>query len=253
MALVLWNTNIFFEKFKVEERKKVEIWANAQTELEQSSLDEELGVLPLMIMANNTSTPMILVNKEGAMRPHNLPEKIAKDTAALNEMVAQFKTENEPISSYVDGEVLQTIYYGDSDVLTKLKYYPMALLLIILLFGIVIYFIFKSNKVSEQNKLWVGMAKETAHQIGTPLTSLLGWNELLKTKNINPEISQEIEKDISRLQTITERFSKIGSKPTLEKLDLVDETQKAFDYLAKRNSKLIQFQLNIPTSRFFWN
>jgi signal transduction histidine kinase len=129
-------------------------------------------------------------------------------------------------------------------VLNKLKYYPIALLLIILLFGTVIFFFFKTNKASEQNKLWAGMAKETAHQIGTPLSSLLGWNELLKAENINPEITLEIEKDISRLETITNRFSKIGSLPKLDEHDIVQETQDAFNYLKLRSSKLIHFSFN---------
>ncbi|KKM58817.1 hypothetical protein LCGC14_1548920, partial [marine sediment metagenome] len=134
--------------------------------------------------------------------------------------------------------------YGNSEVLNKLRYYPIALLLIILLFGTVIFFFFKTNKASEQNKLWAGMAKETAHQIGTPLSSLLGWNELLKAENINTEITHEIEKDIDRLQTITERFSKIGSLPKLDTHDIVKETKEAYDYLKLRSSKLINFSFN---------
>ena len=140
--------------------------------------------------------------------------------------------------------MLATLYYGNSEVLNKLKYYPIALLLIIFLFGAVIFFFFKTNKASEQNRLWAGMAKETAHQIGTPLTSLLGWNELLKAEALNPKITEEIEKDISRLQTITERFSQIGSLPKLEPLDLVTETREAFEYLKLRSSKLIHFHFS---------
>ncbi|NNG10160.1 MAG: HAMP domain-containing histidine kinase, partial [Arenibacter sp.] len=136
-----------------------------------------------------------------------------------------------------------------SEVLNKLKYYPIALLLIIFLFGAVIYFLFKTNKTAEQNKLWAGMAKETAHQIGTPLSSLLGWNQLLKTEDINPEITMEIEKDISRLETITERFSKIGSLPILKEYDIVEETKNAFDYLKLRSSKLIHFSFDSKAER----
>jgi signal transduction histidine kinase len=120
----------------------------------------------------------------------------------------------------------------------------LALLLIIFLFGTVIFFFFRTNKASEQNKLWAGMAKETAHQIGTPLTSLLGWNELLKTEDINPEVTKEIGKDIDRLQTITERFSKIGSIPELYPHDIVAETKKAYDYLKQRSSKLVHFSFS---------
>lgn len=241
VSLILWNTNSFFKTFKEEERHKMEIWATAQLELLQSSETAELGNLTLKVFQNNTSTPMILVTKDGAIRTNNIPEELASDSLYIRRKIKQFESENTPINIDDNGDHLQTLYYGNSEVLNKLKYYPLALLLIILLFGIVIYFFFKTNKASEQNKLWAGMAKETAHQIGTPLSSLLGWNELLKAENINPEITKEIEKDISRLETITERFSKIGSLPSLEQHDIVAETKNAFDYLKLRSSKLVHF------------
>ncbi|MDC6365432.1 MULTISPECIES: sensor histidine kinase [Flavobacteriaceae] len=241
VSLILWNTNSFFKKFKEEERLKMEIWATAQLELIQSSVDQELGNLTLKVMGNNTSTPMILVNEEGSIKTHNITEEKALDSAYIQRKIRQFRSENEPIEIVQEGELLETLYYGNSEVLNKLKYYPLALLLIIFLFGAVIFFFFKTNKASEQNKLWAGMAKETAHQIGTPLTSLLGWNELLKSENINPDITKEIAKDITRLQTITERFSKIGSIPELQVHDIVEETKKAYQYLKRRSSKLIHF------------
>lgn len=187
---------------------------------------------------------MILVNKDSTIKVNNMPGIQKTDTAFIHGKINKFKSENKPISIEYKGENLATLYYGNSEVLTKLKYYPIALLLIIFLFGTVIYFLFKTNKTSEQNKLWAGMAKETAHQIGTPLSSLLGWNELLRSENINPEITKEIDKDINRLETITERFSKIGSLPILNEYDIVEETKNAFDYLKLRSSKLIQFSFN---------
>ncbi|NAY91987.1 sensor histidine kinase [Muricauda sp. JGD-17] len=244
VSLILWNTNSFFKKFKEEERLKMEIWATAQLELIQSSVDQELGNLTLKVMGNNTSTPMILVNEEGSFKTHNIAEEKASDSVYIQRKIRQFRSENEPIQIVQEGELLETLYYGNSEVLNKLKYYPLALLLIIFLFGAVIFFFFKTNKASEQNKLWAGMAKETAHQIGTPLTSLLGWNELLKTEKINPEITKEIEKDINRLQSITERFSKIGSIPELQVHDIVEETEKAYQYLKQRSSKLVHFSFS---------
>ncbi|MDB4292061.1 HAMP domain-containing histidine kinase [Maribacter sp.] len=241
VSLILWNTNSFFKTFKEEERHKMEIWATAQLELLQSSETAELGNLTLKVFQNNTSTPMILVTKDGAIRTNNIPDELAEDSLYIQKKIRQFESENTPISIDDNGDHLQTLYYGNSEVLNKLKYYPLALLLIILLFGTVIYFFFKTNKASEQNKLWAGMAKETAHQIGTPLSSLLGWNELLKAEHINPEITKEIQKDISRLETITERFSKIGSLPSLGEHDIVSETKNAFDYLKLRSSKLVHF------------
>ncbi|SHI36656.1 sensor histidine kinase [Pseudozobellia thermophila] len=241
VSLILWNTNSFFKKFKEEERLKMEIWATAQSEFQQSSEDADLGNLHLKVFQNNTSTPMILVNKDGSIKTNNMPIENTMDTAYIEDQIKKFKSENTPISITQQGEHLATLYYGNSEVLNKLKYYPIALLLIIFLFGAVIFFFFKTNKASEQNKLWAGMAKETAHQIGTPLSSLLGWNELLKTENINPDITREIQKDISRLETITERFSKIGSLPKLDTQDIVEQTKEAYEYLKSRSSDLIQF------------
>ncbi|MBT8281015.1 MAG: HAMP domain-containing histidine kinase [Muriicola sp.] len=244
VSLILWNTNSFFKKFKEEERYKMEIWATAQSELLQSSEDRDLGNLHVKIFQNNTSTPMILVNKDGSVKTNNMPPEIESDSLEIQQKIKKFSSENSPISITYDAETLATLYYGNSEVLNKLKFYPIALLLIILLFGAVIFFFFKTSKASEQNKLWAGMAKETAHQISTPLTSLLGWNELLKNEDLNSEITVEIEKDIDRLQTITERFSNIGSLPKLERLDIVEETKKAFEYLQLRSSRLIQYSFN---------
>lgn len=244
VSLILWNTNSFFKTFKEEERLKMEIWATAQSEFLQSSENIELGNLHLRVFQNNSSTPMILINKDSSVRINNIPKEKLIDTLYIQEKLIKFKNENTPIEIDQQGEHLATLYYGNSEVLNKLKYYPIALLLIIFLFGTVIYFLFKTNKSSEQNKLWAGMAKETAHQIGTPLSSLLGWNELLKTENINPDITKEIEKDIDRLQTITERFSKIGSLPKLDATDIVLETEKAYEYLKRRSSKLIHFSFS---------
>ncbi|PIB38048.1 sensor histidine kinase [Maribacter sp. 4G9] len=244
VSLILWNTNSFFKTFKEEERLKMEIWATAQSEFLQSAEDVDLGSLHLKVFQNNTSTPMILINKDSSIRTNNIPSVLATDSLYISKKLQQFQNENVPISIDQQGEHLATLYYGNSEVLNKLKFYPIALLLIILLFGAVIYFLFKTNKASEQNKLWAGMAKETAHQIGTPLSSLLGWNELLKTENISTDITKEIEKDIARLQTITERFSKIGSLPKLDACDIVVETRNAYDYLKRRSSKLIHFTFN---------
>lgn len=244
VSLILWNTNSFFKKFKEEERHKMEIWATAQLELLQSSETMELGNLTLKVFQNNTSTPMILVNKDGSIKTNNISKNLASDSLYLQKKIAQFKNENSPILIDDNGDHLQTLYYGNSEVLNKLKFYPLALLLIIFLFGAVIFFFFKTNKASEQNKLWAGMAKETAHQIGTPLSSLLGWNELLKDEKINPEITKEIQKDISRLEMITDRFSKIGSLPKLDEHDIVKETKDAYEYLKLRSSKLIHFSFD---------
>ena len=167
----------------------------------------------------------------------------------IEKKVEQFKEAYQPIEIRYENELLQTIYYGNAPIITKVKYYPAAILMVILLFVGFIYFFYQTTKSSEQNKLWAGMAKETAHQIGTPLSSLVGWTEILKAENTNPAYIEEIEKDISRLETITERFSKVGSKPNLEEMDVVQQTRLAYDYLKARTSKLIQFELDLPEKK----
>lgn len=254
VSLILWNTYVFFQNFKAEERLKMSIWAKAQKELTTTNdLDNIVANLSLEILQSNKTTPMIIVNQDGSYDSNNIDAEKAKDSLYILALIEQFRKEYKPIEVPYNNEVLQTIYYGNSPLLNKLKYYPLALLLIIFLFGAVIYFFYRSNKNAIQNKLWSGMAKETAHQIGTPLSSLIGWTEILKSEQVNESYILEIEKDIDRLQTITERFSKIGSIPDLEPLDIIKETIDSYDYLKTRSSKLIDFKLIIPENKIFVN
>ncbi len=249
ISLILWNTYVFFQNFKAEERTKMQNWATAFKELSRNiDLQSDIGELAIEILASNTTTPMIRVNLDGSIGYKNINEIKAKDSLYLQKLILKFQDENTPIEVSYKNEILSIIYYGNSPLLNKLKYYPLALLLIILLFGAVVYFFYKSSKVASQNKLWSGMAKETAHQIGTPLSSLIGWAEILKSENVNPDYINEIEKDIERLQTITERFSKIGSMPTLEKIDIVKTTAESYDYIKSRSSKHIDFEFNAPNT-----
>ena len=160
VSLILWNTNSFFRKFKEEERYKMEIWATAQSEFLSMPADADPGNLTLKVFQNNTSTPYDFGEpRDGTMKTNNISVELAQDTVYLLKKMAQFKSENNPILMNDKDEHLATLYYGNSEVLNKLKYYPIALLLIIFLFGAVIFFFFKTNKASEQNKLWAGMAK----------------------------------------------------------------------------------------------
>lgn len=247
ISLILWNTYMFFQSFKAEERIKMENWSAAQRDLIKSTnLDGDIGELPLQILQSNTTTPMIMVDLDGNIEHNNLNEKKAKNSAYLKDLILEFEVENSPLEIIYDGKILNTLYYGNSPLLNKLKYYPIAFILILVLFAGLVYVFYRSTKIATQNKLWSGMAKETAHQIGTPLSSLIGWAEILKIENVNPEYIKEIEKDISRLEIITERFSKIGSIPTLEKADVVRETIESYDYLKSRTSKLIDFSIDVP-------
>ncbi|HWS60061.1 MAG TPA: HAMP domain-containing sensor histidine kinase [Flavobacterium sp.] len=245
ISMILWNTYTFFQIFKQEERLKMNLWANAQKTLINAGENTDLE-LPLQIFSNNTSIPIMLTENDSIINSINIDDKIVNDKKKSASFLLGLKKENEPIEiEYVPGK-FQYLYYGDSELLNKLKYYPIALLLIIFLFGALVYNFYKSTKMATQNKLWAGMAKETAHQIGTPLTSLVGWVEILKSENVDETTTQEIEKDIERLQTITERFSNIGSEPKLEKIDIIEETQKSYDYLQSRFSKQIEFSFKGP-------
>ncbi|MGH1384181.1 sensor histidine kinase [Kordia sp.] len=250
---ILWNTYIFFQEFKEDERTKMQIWVRAL----KSINDGEDLLLAGDIIATENSNPRIIKDDKGGISTLNMDEKKENDSLYIKQKIKQFSKENQPIEiTYFDEELKSnvkkgTLYYGNSETLNKLKYYPLALLLIIVLFAAVAYFFFSASKASEQNKLWAGMAKETAHQIGTPLSSLVGWTEILKTENVDPDYIKEIEKDIDRLQTITERFSKIGSIPTLQRLDIVQETKDSYDYLLSRTSKLVNFTFEAPDTPIY--
>ena len=253
VSLILWNTYIFFQKFKTEERVKMEILAAAQKELKTGDLDANVG-LSLKIIENNKSIPMILVDEEGTIETfQNLDAVKALDAQYVKRQLEKMKSQNKPIEVSYQGKNKKLIYYRDSDLLNKLTYYPIALILILMLFLSVIYLFYNSNKAAETNKLWTGMAKETAHQIGTPLSSLLGWIAILKMEKVDDKYVEEIEKDVARLNTIANRFSKIGSKPALKKENIVLIAKQAFDYLESRSSKQIVFSFHSSGSEIFTN
>ena len=245
ISLILWNTYTFFQIFKNEERLKMNLWAKAQKTL--INADENTDVeLPLQIFSTNSSIPIILTENNKIINAVNVEDKIIVSKIESSRFLANLKNENDPIViEYAPGK-FQELYYGNSALLNKLKYYPIALLLIIVLFAALVYNFYRSTKMATQNKLWAGMAKETAHQIGTPLSSLIGWVELLKAENVAESTAMEIEKDIERLQTITDRFSKIGSEPKLENQDIIAATRETFDYLQSRFSKQVVFSFQAP-------
>jgi len=253
ISLILWNTFLLFNQLKENERSKMQIWAEAQKELnEQIDLEGETSNLITVTLAANKTTPMIVyIHRDDVYSARNVKNEDNLSEAEIKEYIEEFQTEYKPIQVNYDGEIYQTIYYGNSPMINKLKFYPAVLILILILSSGVLYFFYKTSKSAEQNKLWAGMAKETAHQIGTPLSSLVGWTEILKTENVNEEYIVEIEKDVDRLRTITERFSKVGSVPKLEKRELVAETKEAFDYLKRRSSKLIEFSIQTPKEPLF--
>ncbi|WP_396174680.1 sensor histidine kinase [Flavobacterium sp.] len=246
ISLILWNTYSFFQIFKEDERMKMELWAEAQKSLSNADENTDIG-LTAVLLNNNKSIPLILTDEFNTyLDGRNVDSLILNDPEKIKKLIQTFKNQNEPIKIAYDEDKFRYLYYGNSPMLSKLKYYPIALLLIIVLVALLVFNFYKTSKIATQNKLWAGMAKETAHQIGTPLSSLIGWLEIMKSNNLDETIVTEIEKDITRLQTITDRFSKVGSEPALVPQDVIAETFVSFEYLKSRFSNQVEFQFNAP-------
>ena len=246
--------NIIINDIKEREKNTIELYASSIEYLANYENDINTDFLIQKIVIRNKSIPVIITDKNDKIidskniklkDEHNLLEK----EEFLNKELSLMKGNNEPIKIYLKNENdeiidYQFIYYKNSELLNILSFFPYVQISIIIILSIIFYLIFSYSNKAEKNKIWVGLAKETAHQLGTPLSSLIGWLEYIKSKKIvklKPEIISEIEKDIKRFTIITERFSNIGSKPKLEYIDLLKLIYKSIDYLKKRSSSKIIF------------
>lgn len=258
----LFVTNTLVKELKSEERKKIELWAHATKHLVSLTGEGDYS-LAIKVISENNNIPVILVDacdsilenrnfqnftkidsffiNLGIIKPQIIDNKFLR--AELNEIK---ENGDEPIEINIIGDK-QWIYYKDSALLYRLRYYPIYQLGFIGFFMFIAYFMFSASRRSEQNKVWAGMAKETAHQIGTPLSSLMAWAEILKEKEGSEKIVNEMEKDIKRLETITERFSKIGSKSKLQKRDIVILISKSIEYLKARMPVNTEFDIQVPS------
>ena len=249
---ILWYTNNLVDDLRREERTKVNIWANATKQTTDiDNLNEDISFV-FEVINHNKTIPVILVDDNGSILYHkNFPSKKANNIDYLKSQLEIMKENHEPIVfEYADGKY-NKIYYKDSILLTRLKIFPYVILVVISLFIVTGYFAFSNSRKSEQNKVWAGMARETAHQIGTPLSSLMGWVTLLHDQGGNEEVVSEMNKDISRLQMITERFSKIGSQPELKNQDVNTIVQRSFYYMKDRSSSKINFKLDVSDHAMF--
>ena len=251
VILILWNTNALFDSLSLQERSKMELWAMAQKEYIKNP---SLSNLTFEVLQRSGTNPIIQVDEfDKIIEIRNIDwDNKKQDSIQLYNLLYEIKKENDPIIIQYkndQGELVinQKLYYGNSSILKKLQYYPLALLLIIFLFGTVLYFVLKTSRVAEQNRLWAAMAKETAHQLGTPLSSMMGWISLLKEKESIP--IKEIEKDIKRLNLISERFSKVGSIPNLEPQEINSVIEQTTSYLKKRSSEHILFEIKLPQKK----
>ena len=250
ILLIIWNGLVFYDLIKKDEQQRMEIFTEAYQSLNKSENDLSLE---LKIIKNNNNIPIVITNdKDSILNSQNLPGSVKNDSKKIRSYLEDIRSESNKLTVNVDEGKDQYIYYGESSILTRIKWYPLILLVIILLFSALAYYFYSTSKSSEQNKLWAGMAKETAHQIGTPLSSLMGWVELLKTEeNVNQDYVEEIKKDVDRLQTISQRFSKVGSQIELKKTDIVKVTTEAVEYLKNRSSSLIEFEVDMPEREIF--
>jgi two-component sensor histidine kinase len=202
------------------------------------------------VVLNSASVPVIITDNtmKNVIESGNIPKKKMEDSAFVTHTIKSMAAQNTPIRINLADLGVRYIFYQDSSLLTQLKYYPYVQLGVIGIFLFIAYLLFSYARKSEQNQVWVGMAKETAHQLGTPLSSMVAWMELLKLKGLDRETIGEIEKDVQRLETITDRFSKIGSSARLEKMNVVKVVHDSVNYIRSRTSQKVLFTVNPPST-----
>lgn len=240
----IFYSRILAGKIALEERHKVEAWAEAQQFIAKATPEQDI-LFATIIMAGQTEIPVIETNeKDSITNYHNLDSlKVVRNPVYLQKSLREFKKSNQPIITYLnnDASTYNRYYYGDSLLLKQVKYYPLVQLFIVTLFILVTLLALVSRHRSAQNQLWAGMAKETAHQLGTPLSALEGWLEMMKENPADENMLKEMEKDLGRLKLVSDRFSKIGSKPHLEEHDLIQTIHQVVDYVKKRAPSKVQF------------
>jgi len=243
----LFYTETFLKELRAEEERKIVLWAKAVEAVFLSEDDSNLAFYSQIIQDNKT-IPVILVNDADEIIAHrNLDVPETNPERYLNRKLEEFKESGQVLENpYLDGKT-NYLYYKGSSLLTKLRLYPLLLLGVISIYMLISYMAFSNARRSEQNKVWTGMAKETAHQIGTPLSAMLGWVAYLKDKYPQEEAFGEMERDVNRLTAITERFSKIGSQPELTHTALTNTIENSLDYLVNRLGKNVTFTSNIAS------
>lgn len=248
IAIVLVSTlftNRLAKSLAAEEQKKIEIWAEATRQFIVADENTNINFITTII-EGNTSIPVIMTDANDQMLfARNIEEpKTDVDEFYVKE-VARFKAERPAIEVKLDNTI-QYIYYDDSLFLKQLYYFPYVQLGVIIVFMLVAFFAFSGTKKAEQNQVWVGLSKETAHQLGTPISSLLAWVDLLKMRHEEDKLILDMEKDVNRLRIIAERFSKIGSKPDLQVVSLNETLLNAVQYMSKRSSQKVAIQCHFP-------
>ena len=244
---VLYVSNDLVEDLSIEERKKMEIWAEATRELASDKTEMSMELI-LKVIQSNTSIPAIIVDDTGEINQYlnlNLPET---DTEKyLQEKLEQLKSKSNLIEINLGDEEKQYLYYDDSILLKRLSLYPYVQLGVMVLFVLIVYFALISTKKAEQNKVWVGLSKETAHQLGTPISSVMAWMDLLESSGVDSSLLSDMNKDVNRLSVIAERFSKIGSKPEMELIYVNEVLENATEYMRRRVSDKVLITTHLPS------
>ncbi len=244
VGIILYSSNLA-KKIAEQERTKIQTWAEALQETTETPLEEEISKTLYKITLENKTIPVILLDDSlNIIGYRNIKEKKAQDTTYLQKRLQTMKEQHQPIVIEYDAGHKNYVYYEDSALLTNLVYYPYILIIVFSFFIALSYFGFSSSRRAEEDRLWAGMSKETAHQLGTPISSLVAWVELLRMKGMDENLIEEVNKDIQRLEKITERFSGIGSTPVLLKDNLFRILTNSVSYLQSRTSKKVEYILN---------
>jgi len=240
-------TNYLVRKLSAEEQKKIKILAENYRLFNEASVDDLNLDCYMQEIANNTTIPVIIVDRDQNIKfSSNLDSVKINDPKYASQRLEQMKVRYSPIIlDLYDGDE-QYVYYDDSAIIYQLSYYPYIQLGIITLFIGMAYFAFSASRKSEQNQVWAGLSKETAHQLGTPISSLLAIVEIFKMQEHDQGLVVELEKDVSRLHAITERFSKIGSKPATPLADIGLAIANSLNYIRKRSSDKVTIGYHLP-------
>lgn len=248
VGFTLWNTNKLIQRIQQDERQQMELWGLAQQDLASSTdLNQAVDPLTFQVLTGENSIPMIVVDSEkNLLFSNNINErKLAQDSVGyVEKLIQEFSTTHPPIEIVYGDNLNQKMYYGNSKLINQLRYYPIAFYLIVLFLGGIVVAYYKSTQKVISNKLWTGMAKETAHQLGTPISSLLGWLTILEQHDIDKKILAQIKSDIKRLETISARFSKIGSLPNKTDMKLSTVVYDLVSYMEIRIPKGITLRVN---------
>ena len=246
----IFYSNFLSKKIEIEEREKINQWVEANKFIANAPQNADI-TLASEIQQRNKDIPIIWTNEnDSIVDSRNLDSSEIKSSKNyLQKKLNEFKSAHPPIVLELNKYpyVADKYYYGDSKLLKQVRYFPIVQLLIVALFIFITFYAISARNKSTQNQVWAGMAKETAHQLGTPISSLEGWVEMLKEQNTNPIISEEMEKDVNRLKLISDRFGKIGSAPQLEAHDIIRQVKKMVEYIKRRSTDKVKFILDMPS------